>query len=244
MTFQHKIAGNIRHHECDSRGELKLHCLLDRLQDAAAEHAATLNVGMDELAEMQLIWVLSRLKLQLSRPLKLGEALEVITYPSGVQRIFAHRCYDLRIAGQRVGTGGSFWLPVNIKANRPVAAKKVLPPEIIEMPEVEKFFTDMDKLPDPESGKTAVFRVGAGDIDLNRHLNNAVYTRWITDMLGERYQCNAVRVTEIQINYLSSGLSGENITMLCRSDDQGNFLISGTKEDNSALFQAAGKVAF
>ena len=47
MTFQHKIAGNIRHHECDSRGELKLHCLLDRLQDAAAEHAATLNVGMD-----------------------------------------------------------------------------------------------------------------------------------------------------------------------------------------------------
>jgi len=242
MIYQHRISGNIRHHECDSRGELKLHCLLDRLQDAAAEHAATLNVGMDELAEMQLIWVLSRLKIQLLRPLTLGEALEVITYPCGIQRIFAHRCYDLRIDGQRVGTGGSFWLPVNIKANRPVAAKKVLPPEIMDLPDVEKFFPDMDKLPDADGGNSAVFKVGAGDIDLNRHLNNAVYTRWIADMLGARYQCDAVRVTEIQLNYLSSGQFGENIILHCQSDDNGNFIISGNKEDDSAVFQAAGKV--
>ena len=60
--YKHEISGSIRHHECDSHGEIKLHCLMDRMQDAAAEHAAMLKVGMDELAGMKLIWVLSRLQ--------------------------------------------------------------------------------------------------------------------------------------------------------------------------------------
>ena len=37
MIYQHEITEIIRHHECDADGELKLHCLLDRMQDAAAE---------------------------------------------------------------------------------------------------------------------------------------------------------------------------------------------------------------
>lgn len=242
--YKHEISGNIRHHECDARGELKLHCLLDRLQDAAAEHAAILNVGMDELAEMQLIWVLSRLQIHLDRPLTLGEALQVTTYPSGVQRIFAHRCYDLRIAGKRVGYAGSFWLPVNTVAGRPVNARKVLPPEIMDLPDVEKFFPAMDKLPEISAEICASYKIGAGDVDLNRHLNNAVYARWISDVLGEKFNSQAVRVQEIQLNYLSSGISGETILLRGEIQSDGSFVVSGEKKDGTAVFQAAGKVAF
>lgn len=237
----HQIASPIRHHECDAAGELKLHCLLDRMQDAAAEHASTLNVGMEELAEMQLIWVLSRLKVHLCKPFLLGKNLEVLTYPSGVQRIFAHRCYDLKINGERAGFAGSFWLPVNAAANRPVNAKKVLPPEIMDLPDVEKFFPDMDKLPEVSAEICASRKVGSGDIDLNRHLNNAVYTRWITDILGEKFNSLAVRVTEIQLNYLSAGQLGEEIFMRADIRDDGSFLISGEKADGTAAFQSAGQ---
>lgn len=238
--YKHIISGIIRHHECDANGELKLHCLLDRLQDAAAEHAGKLNVGMEELAEMQLIWVLSRLKIELDRPLLLGEALEVETYPAGVQRIFAHRCYDLRVNGCRVGCAGSFWLPVNVAANRPVNAKKVLPPEIMDMPDVEKFFPDMDKLPDNCGEICTSFRVGAGDVDLNRHLNNAVYARLISDILGEKYQKNCIPVREIQLNYISAGQKGEEIFLRAECEANGAFLISGERGDGSAVFQASG----
>jgi acyl-ACP thioesterase len=212
------------------------------LQDAAAEHAATLNVGMDELAEMKLIWVLSRLKIRLDSPVTLGDDFEVLTYPCGIQRIFAHRCYELLVNKKRIGTGGSFWLPVNTLVNRPVAAKKVLPPEITDMPDVEKFFSDMDKLPDDCGEFYASRTVGAGDIDLNCHLNNAVYARWISDLLGEKYQTGAIRVKEIQLNYLSSGQFKEEILLACRADDSGNFAIAGQKTDGTAVFQAAGIV--
>lgn len=242
MIYQHEITERIRHHECDANGELKLHSLFDRLQDAAAEHAGILNVGMEDMAEMRLIWVLSRLQIKLDKPLLLGQVLQVKTFPCGIRRVFAHRCYDLIADGVRAGIAGSFWLPVNMAANRPVNVKKVLPPEIMDMPEVEKFFPNMDKLPEV-SGEICSSRVvGAGDIDLNRHLNNAVYARWISDILGEKYSLTAVKVREIQLNYLNAGQYGEEIFMRAQSDAEGNFLISGGKSDGTAVFQAAGTV--
>ena len=239
----HRITAPIRHHECDAGGKLKLHCLLDRMQDAAAEHASALNVGMEELAEMQLIWVLSRLQIRLLRPLLLGETLEVFTYPSGVERIFAHRCYDLKIDGKRAGYAGSFWLPVNAAVNRPVNAKKVLPPQIVDLPDVETFFPGMDKLPPVSAEICASRKVGAGDIDLNKHLNNAVYARWVSDVLGEKLQQNAVSVSEIQFNYLSSGQFGEEIFLRAEVNADGSFAVFGEKSDGNAVFQAAGIVA-
>ena len=242
MFYSHRIAGKIRHHECNAAGNMKLHNLLDRLQNAAAEHAAILNVGMDEMAEMQLIWVLSRLQLHLFEPLPLGKILEVTTFPAGIQRIFAHRCYDLRIDDKRIGFAGSFWLPVNAAANRPVNVKKVLPPEIRELPEVEKFFPDMDKLA-PASGEICrSYKVGAGDIDLNRHLNNAVYARWISDSLGEKLNTFEFAVQELQINFLSAGQFGEEIFLRADAGKNGSFSVSGEKADGSAVFQAQGKL--
>ena len=243
MMRSHCIEGIIRHHECDARGEMKLHCLLDRMQDAAAEHAAKLNVGMEDLAEMQLIWVLSRLKIRLSKPLKLGALLNVLTYPSGVERIFAHRCYDLTVGGERYGVAGSFWLPVNRVSGRPVNARKVLSPEIINAADVEKFFPEMDKLPDFSGADCGSRSVGAGDVDLNGHLNNAVYARWITDILGEKTGSRAVGVREIQLNYLKAGQFGEEILLTAAADERGKFAVSGRKTDGTAVFQAAGEVA-
>jgi acyl-ACP thioesterase len=239
----HRISVPVRHHECDAAGELKLHCLIDRMQDAAAEHASTLNVGMEELAELQLIWVLSRLKVRLDRPFLLGENLEVLTYPSGIQRIFAYRCYDLKINGERAGFAGSFWLPVNLGSGRPLNAKKILPPGIVDIPDVEKFFSDMDKLPECSGDIVAEYRIGAGDIDLNRHLNNAVYARWITDVLGNKFGSMSVRVSDIQLNYLSSGQFGETVAIRAEFPSADEFLISGEKSDGTPVFQAGGKVS-
>lgn len=242
MIYQHEISEKIRHHECDANGEIKLHSLLDRLQDAAAEHAGILNVGMEDMAEMCLIWVLSRLQIKLYKPLLLGQTLTVKTFPSGIRRVFAHRCYDLLVDGERAGIAGSFWLPVNMAANRPVNVKKVLPSEIMDLPEVEKFFPDMDKLPDVSEPVNSSRTVGAGDVDLNRHLNNAVYARWISDILGEKYSQMAVKVREIQLNYLNAGQHGEDIFLRAQADADGKFLISGEKSDGTAVFQAAGIV--
>ena len=220
--YQHLISGKIRHHECDAEGFLKLHGLLDRLQDAAAEHAQILNVGMDD------------------RIPELGETLGVRTYPSGVQRIFAHRCYELLVNSKRIGCAGSFWLPVNTSSGRPVNARKVLPPEIMELPDVEKFFPEMDNLELPQTDFCAEKQVGAGDIDLNRHLNNAVYARFVSDILGEKLQKMAPQIKEIQFNYLSSGQFGENIFLKAETGSDGKFTVSGEKGDKTPLFCAAG----
>ena len=236
----HMSSSQIRHHECDADGFLKLHSLFDHLQNAAAEHASLLSVGMDELAELQLIWVLSRMKFTLDRPVKLGEILDIKTYPCGLERIFAHRSYDLLIDSKRVGCAGSLWLPVSVANNRPVNAKKILPENMLGSPDLEVFFTGLDKLPDFSGVLCGEYLVGAGDIDLNNHLNNAVYARWCADALGKMLDKNAVWVGEMQVNYLSSCFRGEKVNVFFGTADDSRFLIYAEKDSGEKVFQAAG----
>ena len=57
----------VRYRETDRNGILKLSSWFDFLQEAAANHATQLGVGLDALSERGLLWVLSRLHLSICR---------------------------------------------------------------------------------------------------------------------------------------------------------------------------------
>lgn len=85
----------VRHREADRNGRLKLLSWFDFLQEAAANHAARLGVGLNALTERGQLWVLSRLKLEIRRSPQIGEELTVETYPSGVNRLFFTREFQV-----------------------------------------------------------------------------------------------------------------------------------------------------
>ena len=66
----------VRHHACGPDGTLKLHVLFDYLQDAAAQHADHLGVGIRFLAEHRMLWVLSRIRLRILRLPAIGETVD------------------------------------------------------------------------------------------------------------------------------------------------------------------------
>jgi len=200
MSDTHTLCGIVRHHQCDANGYAKLAALLDYLQDAAAEHAGLLGFGMEEMRKNGLIWVLSRLKFTMSSPLKLGEKWEVLTYPSGLEKIFARRQYRITSGGRTILTAGSDWLILRAGSGRPLNPAKALPTAMPENPDREIFFPSLEKLPPCGGNRHGLFRVGMGDVDLNRHLNNAVYGRWITDFLGEERPGTVPWIRSMQIN--------------------------------------------
>ena len=107
-------------------------------------------------------------------------------------------------------------------------------------PDLEVFFNGLDKLPEFSGTLCGEYLVGAGDIDLNNHLNNAVYARWCADSLGKMLDKNAVWVKEMQVNYLSSCFRNDLVKVygICRDD--GSFQIYAEKNGNEKVFQAAG----
>ena len=62
----------VRHREADRNGDLRLAGWFDFLQEAAANHASQLGVGLEMLRNNHMIWVLSRLKLAMERSPRIG----------------------------------------------------------------------------------------------------------------------------------------------------------------------------
>ncbi len=233
----------IRAHECGVDGLLKLHVLLDYLQDIAASHAELLNVGMSSLTRQGTLWVLSRLSLEIDRYPACDEKIILKSYPSGISGLFATREYVMRDENDNIlAKGTSFWLVLDAKTFRPVKAVDFLPENMPQNENEERFFPDLGKIVKKEVVPQILFTVRHGDIDMNKHLNNAVFSRMIFDTLCKEKN-SFLPVRKIQINFISSGELGTEILFGSSISPDGNFYLHGLSPDGKKIYiQAEGKV--
>lgn len=248
MDIPHFLTHEIRvqHHECGPDGLLKLNCVLDYFQNIAAQHAVYLGVGMEDLQAQHQLWVLSRLKLKTIRMPQLDEKLTVLTYPTGLNRLFATRQYQLLDEkGEQCVVGTSFWIMIDDEKFRPVRPSPALAQFDKLNPDKERFYPQLDKIAEPEEilESQINYTVRHSHIDLNRHLNNAYYGAFLTDTLG--YLTDRLcHPAELQINFLHPG--AVNDCILCGGElkKDGSFYVEGrSSEDRTLLyFQAEGKL--
>lgn len=216
------------------------------LQDAAGRHADMLGLGLKQLRESDLSWVLSRIRLQMDEFPGYGETVRISTYPSGFDRLFAYRQFVLTSVetGRRLGVAGSAWLTLNPANYRPVSPARYL----TGLPQWEYdgdiwFQGDsLSKLAAPEVELTTPVRleVSTAFIDYNRHLNNAYYAMFTEDWLG-KHTGSLVRMKSIQLNFNQTTAFQE---VLCCSgilNDDGSFYVEGVNEANGKnSFKAQG----
>ena len=146
----HRETFRVRCRETDRNGLLKLSSWFDFLQEAAANHAARLGVGLEALSERGLLWVLSRLHLSICRYPAIGEPVTVETWPNGFRRLFAHR--QFRLTGEDGGelaVASSAWLLLSAEKLRPVRLEQ-LPAALPPNAEKPDYFPLEAKLPEPE----------------------------------------------------------------------------------------------
>ena len=218
----------VRHHECGANGNMKLQLMMDCLQDIAAEHAELLGCGMEDLVESRRIWVLSRLRIRILRFPRLKENLELLTYPSGHDRLQAHREYRISCGGEELVQGSSAWVMLDGTTYRPLAMDKVFLTPLPENEDKPRYFEKFERFLPFEEGRQMEFTVGAADIDLNDHLNNAVYGRYIENVLHLLQEGSQEKIAEVQINFQHAGQLGDQICC-CGKLDGSSFGISGGK---------------
>jgi medium-chain acyl-[acyl-carrier-protein] hydrolase len=203
----------IRNYEADATGALALHTLCDIFQDAAGMHARALAVDVNDLQARGLTWVLSRLRIRAERLPRAGETVEVRTWPTGVDRLFALRDYLMvDSAGRTLAAGASAWLILDTAARRPVRIQGVFTP-----PDTSAFSRamecDMDRLPEAvPGGEEHLFPVRFSDIDWNRHVNNASYVEWLTESVGLNV-AGGCRVRSLSIDFLAESVYGDTVSV-------------------------------
>ena len=136
---------------CGPDGTLRSHIFFDYLQHIAAWNAEEMGFGMSAIKENNLIWVLSRLKLQIEKSPRYDDVMRVETYHNGTERIFAKRQFALYNAktGERFACATSYWMCLQLPTLRPKAPAAALGDGIYANAEKPDFFPHLEKLESP-----------------------------------------------------------------------------------------------
>jgi len=200
----------IRSYEVDFRGRVSPVAILNYLQDAAAEHAHRLGVAVTDLLPHGHTWVLSRSHLKLFHAPGVGEVLRVRTWPSLREGRFTCRDFELHDRqGELVALATTSWAVLDVASRRPVRLDACLPPYPLDPRRaIDDNFATLPRL--DEADRTLSFRIRLTDLDLNRHVNNAVYAAWALEVIPTEVM-EECRLEELEIAFRAEARYGESI---------------------------------
>ena len=230
----HERNYRVRSYEVDFQGQLQPVAILNYLQDMASEHAARLGFSVNELLRKDLTWVLQRSRTKIFRYPEIGESIRVQTWPSGRERLFALRDFEARDQDDRLLLQAtSSWTLLNLKNMRPARLDVALP----EYPSLDRqaLAIGFKSLPEMiEADIEIPFRVRLADLDINQHVNNAIYAGWALEAMPEEVS-KEYRPAELEISYRGAAYFGENIlsrSKLLESGETPVFLHQLVNQDN------------
>ncbi|MGD8523849.1 MAG: thioesterase [Desulfobacterales bacterium] len=207
----------IRSYEVDCHGKLSMLSIFNFMQEAASSHADALGVSIQQLLCENYTWLLSRVKITMTSYPAWTDDLTVMTWPSGMQRLFALR--DFQFKDQKdsiVGAALSAWLVIDTHKRRPVR----IAPFIKRLKPVEGDHIlpgPLDKLqPLDTHDSERKFQVRFRDLDINQHVNNTSYVEWILESMPAAVKKDAI-LTELEINFLAESFLHDRIIANCLS---------------------------
>lgn len=169
----HKAQYQIRTREIGPDKTLTIPSLIELLQETSMRHVQRLGASFWDLNGKS--WVLLSKKVIIHDLPQLGDRIEVITYPSGFDRIFAYRDYKVYdILGKEIVTVTSIWTLIDIDSRKVVK----IPNEIyrLAIPENQKVVPRGERkirIPDKvKLEKGGNYQMGYFTLDWNGHVNN------------------------------------------------------------------------
>lgn len=194
---------------------------------AAIESADTLGFGFGGLAEENLFWVLSRMTVEIERPLHWYDRVKTETWPKDIDRLLYLRDFLVRDAeGAVTARATSGWLAVDLTARRP---KKVSGTEAEAFTRLKNHHAIKEppkKLPEIKPEDSRTIKTSYFDLDLNRHVTATRYIDWMMDTFSPDFHENRYPKS-ISINYIKEILPEEEVILLRCGDGEKAFLFQG-----------------
>jgi medium-chain acyl-[acyl-carrier-protein] hydrolase len=228
-------------YDVDFTGRLSVYGLLRRFQELAGAHAAHLGVGYDELRKEGLAWFLSRIRIDVHLLPEWGENVRLVTWPKGIDRLFARREFRMEDQARRpLLVATSAWLLVDTAKGRPRRVES-LPVDLTVLQADHAIREPLEKLPQGSAFTVAYEKeVLPSDLDVNQHVNNAEYAKWVLDCFDADVQ-KSKRIRSLQLNYLEETFLRDRVRIRISPEDAvgSRYLVEGLRVNSgSALFQA------
>ncbi len=215
MTDPHgEYFWQVRSYECGEDGFATLPTICNYLQEAASLHAKSLNFSKSDFEDLNISWVLTRLRVKMVRYPRWEENVKVLTFPRAVRKIVAWRDFVLTSAesGELLGLASSEWMMIDLAKRKVVAIPQVVyenanltrEPVLGEAPFTPKLkWTDGAVM----EADAQQFKALNACIDLNGHVNNVHYITWMLEGIPKA----AGRCMEAEVVFRSETKAGEMV---------------------------------
>lgn len=204
----------VHSYDADLNRRLTLTQLLSFFQDIAWEHTEKVSCGFDYMASKNCIWALSRVEVEIDRLPFWNEHIILRTWSKGHDAIIADRDYEM------IGEDGSvllkattMWVIMDMTSRRVQRIGNI----IQDFPHVNRSSLGhrVEKIAEfsedghPEFVETASELIVWSDTDMNGHVNNASYLRWVLDAVPLEMIRN-LNPTRLRMNFNSESRAGEH----------------------------------
>lgn len=228
--MEYRIKTEVDIHDVDFNGIAKTSSIMKYIQTAAQCQLAENGKSYDELRQNNRAFILSRLKLEVLKPLRAYAPLTAVTYPCDSRGYSFLRCYALESDGEIVARAISVWALIDTETRSLVKVNDFdlgLP----TLPKNEIILGAM-RLP---STLTDIggYGVHYGDVDQNMHMNNTKYP----DMYSSFLPLGGKMIRSITINYSSEALMGEKLRVQ-RAEEDGYFYFRTVRSDGKVNSEA------
>ena len=220
--------GRVRYSETDERCRLSVTALINYFQDASTFHGEDVGTGVRYFEGKNRAWFLAAWEILIHRLPKLGEEIQVRTWPYQFRGIYGFRNFRLQSpSGEVFAEADSLWFLFDTAENRPVKAD---PEDIsgyqkdagerLPMPPLNR------KIAVPEGGVTGTaIPIGKHHLDTNHHVNNAQYVeiaREAAEALGEQGAMELFSdPARIDVQYKKAVGLGETLTPVIHLQEAG-----------------------
>lgn len=225
--------------DVDRYQHLRMSRIFQLLQELSIAHTEALGYPRETTLDKGMLWVISRMKVELDRPISYDEHIRLTSAPEKMlHMIYPRRYRILDSDGKVIGRAVALWMLIDAKNRRfcmPGTTHVIIDgpdkPENETYPEGLKSFT-----PTRETTR----RVTYSELDLNGHVNNTRYLNWIDDLLPDEVHKKG-SIQSIQLNFQKEIQADTEVRLMDRIDN-GKFSVEGLLPDGSISFQAEGSL--
>jgi acyl-ACP thioesterase len=200
-------------YDVDHNCQIEIAKLLSMMHETAWSHVSYLKKGWQELYEEGLFWALAKLHLKIHKLPKWNDKIRIDTWAKERESIMFLRDYELfSETDELLCCAISEWMLVDYHAHKIVRLEKLN--THLDYPKDRMAFDGrVPRVPRLNFPENPVFyNTVLSDLDMNQHVNNASYVRWVIDQFSYDFY-NQHQIKEVVINYTNQLKSGEKYCM-------------------------------
>lgn len=232
--LEYKMEIQLKKEDFDEKGEIRLGALLHFFQDIAARHADQMGIGFDDMIKDNLIWIITKLRCRIVKPLTPGQRYYIMTYPRKKRSRICPRDYYLYDEADKIyAFGTSLWSVINYKTRK----LERIPFDYGEsLYEKDAFEEGFEKLHMENPRCLGSYTVRMEDLDVNDHTNNCRYADLVRGLSELR------TIGEFTIQFSKETRLGDKI-VLSGHKEAGCEIIRGSLSNDETVFLAKLKEA-